>query len=161
MEKRTSLQTADRRDNPQTRERTSFTCNECGKKFEEPTFTSISSQGIVQTYYACPRCLSKINEDEEIETEKNEALAAPEEPEKCQHFLGYLKERPKETAIPEDCLICERMIECMATTSAHALTGEKKIIQEKLETGKRLEGLRVLLFRRRRKGSTSKTVNED
>jgi len=38
-------------------------------------------------------------------------------------------------------------------------TVEKRIIQEYLETGKKLEGFRVLLFRCRR--ANLKTVNED
>jgi hypothetical protein len=86
-------------------------------------FTSVSHEGSVQTYYACPRCLSRIPEIEEKATDNIETPASPEQTEnvqpeprneKCQHFLGYLKKRPKETAIPEDCLICERIIECMA-----------------------------------------------
>jgi hypothetical protein len=40
--------------------------------------------------------------------------AKPEENVSCQHFLGYLKRRPKDTPVPEDCLMCEKMIECMA-----------------------------------------------
>jgi DNA-directed RNA polymerase subunit RPC12/RpoP len=123
MKDKTVLQTADKRDKHQTDEEASFTCNECGTKFEKPLFTNISSEGLVQTYYACPHCLSKLPEEEEKETRGNEAAAPPEEPEKtqpkpqnekCQHFLGYLKKRPKETAIPEACWTCQRIIECMA-----------------------------------------------
>jgi hypothetical protein len=32
---------------------------------------------------------------------------------KCQHFLGYLKRRPKDTPIPDECLTCGRMVECL------------------------------------------------
>jgi hypothetical protein len=124
MKDKTSSQTAATLDELQTEEVACFTCNECGKKFEKPLFTNVSSKGLVQTYYACPRCLTKIPEDEEKEKEENEALASQKLPEKgqpklenekCQHFMGYLKKRPKETAIPEACLTCERIIECMAT----------------------------------------------
>jgi DNA-directed RNA polymerase subunit RPC12/RpoP len=123
MKDKTCLQTTDKPEKPQTSEETSSTCNECGEKFDKPLLTSISTQGIVQTYYACPRCLSKIPEDNEKEKQENEASAQPEGPEKgrpkpqnekCPHFLGYLKKRPKETSIPEACLTCERIIECMA-----------------------------------------------
>ena len=31
----------------------------------------------------------------------------------CAHHLGYLKRRPKNTPIPEECLTCSKMIECM------------------------------------------------
>jgi hypothetical protein len=40
--------------------------------------------------------------------EKAEAVAG------CLHELGYLKRRPKNTPIPEECLICNKMIDCMA-----------------------------------------------
>jgi hypothetical protein len=40
--------------------------------------------------------------------EKAEAVAG------CAHSLGYLKRRPKNTPIPEECLICNKMIDCMA-----------------------------------------------
>ena len=33
---------------------------------------------------------------------------------KCRLFHGYLKKRPKNTPIPDECLICSRMIECLA-----------------------------------------------
>lgn len=124
MKDKASLATADRHPKPQTGEEACLTCNECGAKFEKPLFTSVSLQDIIQTYYACPRCLSEILEGKEKETESDHVAVPPEQAEKaqpkpqdekCQHFLGYLKKRPKETAIPEACLTCERIIECMAT----------------------------------------------
>ena len=124
MKDKTALQTTDKLEKTQANEETCSTCNECGEKFDKPLLTSISAQGLVQTYYACPRCLSKIPENNEKEKEENETLAPPERPEKghptpqnekCPHFLGYLKKRSKETAIPESCLTCERIIECMAS----------------------------------------------
>jgi DNA-directed RNA polymerase subunit RPC12/RpoP len=108
---------------PQTEERT-FTCSECGESFGKPLLANVSSQGHVQAYYACPRCLAEIREDDEAETDRNEPSASQEEPgkeqpklqnENCQHFLGYLGKRPRETPIPEACLTCGKIIECMAT----------------------------------------------
>jgi hypothetical protein len=32
---------------------------------------------------------------------------------KCWQFLGYLKRRPKDTLIPDECLTCGRMVECL------------------------------------------------
>ena len=98
-------------------------CQECGKEFETPLLAQISSNGFVQqTYYACPRCLTKVPEARKQRSERNEPPTAfkelrpgtkPAENASCQHFFGYLKQRPKDTAIPEDCLVCDKMIECM------------------------------------------------
>jgi hypothetical protein len=33
---------------------------------------------------------------------------------KCGHFMGYLKQRPRETPIPEECLLCDKMVDCLA-----------------------------------------------
>ncbi len=35
-------------------------------------------------------------------------------PESCTHFAGYLKNRPKNTPVPDECLTCNEMINCMA-----------------------------------------------
>jgi hypothetical protein len=116
--------TTDEHQEPQTEERT-FTCSECGESFTKPLLANVSSQGLVQTYYACPRCLAEVRESGQTETSGAEPLAAGEElreeqvkpeNEDCQHFLGYLRKRPKETAIPEACLTCRRIIECMAAS---------------------------------------------
>ncbi len=99
-------------------------CQECGKEFETPLLAKISSRGFVQqTYYACPRCLTRVPESRKQRTERSEAAtpmkevnrtqAKVEESGGCQHFFGYLKQRPKDTSIPEDCLTCDKMIECM------------------------------------------------
>jgi hypothetical protein len=31
----------------------------------------------------------------------------------CKHFLGYLKTRPKDMSVPDECLTCDKMIQCM------------------------------------------------
>jgi len=43
----------------------------------------------------------------EVEDKMEEAVA-------CAHHLGYLKRRPKNTPIPEECLTCTKMIDCMS-----------------------------------------------
>jgi hypothetical protein len=61
----------------------------------------------------------------EQKSEGTKEISAPvENPEKaglekekgnadCQHFLGYLKKRPKGKSVPDECLTCNKMIECM------------------------------------------------
>jgi DNA-directed RNA polymerase subunit RPC12/RpoP len=123
MKDKKSLPPSDEQDDPQNQVKTCFTCHECGENFEKPLLTNISSQGLVQTYYGCPYCLSKIPEKNEAEANNDEPPTLQKEAEtqqpktqneKCQHFVGYLSKRPKETAIPEVCLTCDSIIECMA-----------------------------------------------
>jgi hypothetical protein len=30
----------------------------------------------------------------------------------CRHFLGYLRELPERTGIPDDCAVCPKIIQC-------------------------------------------------
>lgn len=99
------------------------TCDECGETYIRPVLATVMSQGASQSYYACPRCLTKVGE---IRTQKKEETRGSlpidvlsrsatklENDVKCQHFLGYLKRRPKDMAIPDECLTCTKMVECL------------------------------------------------
>jgi RecJ-like exonuclease len=94
-----------------------FVCNECRGKFEKPVLATVSSSGRVQKYYACPRCMTRIKEERKNVTISLEGVKKPsakfENNVECKHFLGYLKTRPKEAPIPDDCLTCGKMIECL------------------------------------------------
>jgi DNA-directed RNA polymerase subunit RPC12/RpoP len=104
----------------------SFKCNECNGAFQKPILATVSSSGSVETYYACPRCLSKISDVKQHKCEgsketsvsmdkiKKVAVAKHEDDVKCTHFLGYLKKRSKDAPFPDECLTCDKMIECMA-----------------------------------------------
>ena len=103
-------------------------CEACGEEFEKPVLATVSSGNIVKEYYACPRCLSKVGdveslesieekaeiEDQPLEKEVKIELDVSKEGATCSHELGYLKKRPKNTPIPEECLTCDKMIECLA-----------------------------------------------
>jgi len=102
-------------------------CNTCGEEFEEPLFTVVSSGYLLEEYYACPRCLSKVGdvernktvevdeaEEENGKLQEREVKNKMEEAGACAHHLGYLKRRPKNTPIPEECLTCTKMIDCMS-----------------------------------------------
>lgn len=104
---------------------TCFKCDECGEKFRKPLLATISSNINIQKYYACPRCLTKVNIVEKQKREENrESVYQTKEVKKtttkleenvnCNHFVGYLKKRPKDTPFPEECLTCNKMIECLA-----------------------------------------------
>ncbi|MGB9714609.1 MAG: hypothetical protein ACPLZC_06525 [Candidatus Bathyarchaeales archaeon] len=103
-----------------------FKCERCGEEFQKPLLAAVSSTYSAQRYFACPRCLTKLDLVEESRTEeKREEKSSikekvkPKETSKlddakCNHFLGYLRRRPKDTPIPDECLTCEKMIECLA-----------------------------------------------
>ncbi len=61
----------------------------CGKPFDKPK--------LIQ-YYVCPHCLTKLEEEDK---------------EGCQYFLGYLNQRDKNEPIPENCIGCSKVLECM------------------------------------------------
>lgn len=65
-----------------------------------------------------------VDEVEGVEEVGGEEVAEPvaaevavegdvEGPAGCAHYLGYLKKRGKSTPIPEECLTCSKMIDCM------------------------------------------------
>ena len=94
-------------------------CKACGEKFEQPLLAMVFSDSIVNEYYACPICLSKVasvnrqkafEADEPIATEIADTVEGPAS---CAHHLGYLKQRPENTPIPEECLTCSKIIDCM------------------------------------------------
>jgi DNA-directed RNA polymerase subunit RPC12/RpoP len=103
-----------------------FKCERCGEEFQKPLLATISSTASAQKYFACPRCLTKLDivKESKVEEKREEQPSAKEkakareafsklEEAKCSHFLGYLKKRPRNTPIPDDCLTCEKMIECL------------------------------------------------
>jgi hypothetical protein len=51
--------------------------------------------------------VQKEQERENEELEKPDTL-------KCTHEFGYLKKRPKGTSIPDECLVCRKMIQCLS-----------------------------------------------
>ena len=121
------------RNQPQSETKENSACNVCGEEFEEPLYAELHSGSIIEEYYACPRCLTKVGEveherktstDESIEKEAaetpleveettNSNNGKSEETQTCPHYIGYLRKREKGTAVPEGCLTCAKMIDCM------------------------------------------------
>lgn len=110
----------------------------CGKSFAAPVrLTDLSHKPRSETYYACPYCFSKTEEtssDESaelklVQSEDYEIAAGPlnkgigagalKEAEKdtpavsCPHHVGYLKTRSKSEAVPDSCLTCPKILQCM------------------------------------------------
>jgi hypothetical protein len=98
------------------------TCSGCGKSYRKPILATVLGSGNVQTYQACPFCMTKVRD---VKPPKNEKVkdtilskiqstpTAPALDGKCGQYFGYLNKRPKGTPIPESCLTCEKMVECM------------------------------------------------
>ncbi len=116
----------------------SYTCQNpsCSKVFSKPIKASNLSLEKVEAYDACPHCLTKIVGEEissiderkadlkveDVQNEDKLGQALPtiekeivERPPKiqCTHHFGYLSQRPKKEGIPEECMVCERIVKCM------------------------------------------------
>ncbi len=62
-------------------------------------------------------------EEEEEKKKKEEPLAKPPEKKEkgsseCSHHFGYLANRPKDAPIPQECLTCPKIVDCMLKLSA-------------------------------------------
>jgi hypothetical protein len=64
-------------------------CHKCKKNYTEPK--------LIQ-YLACPHCLTKI----ETETQNG-----------CLHWFGYLSQKDKTESVPQTCIECAEVMECM------------------------------------------------
>ena len=88
----------------------------CKKAFEKPTVLTDSTTLPRQTYYACPYCQSKLDvlvEDLKIVGVKpTEYPKVFESPAKCARYFGFLNAFPKDAPIPEECLICPKVLQC-------------------------------------------------
>lgn len=79
------------------------------------------------SYDACPYCLTEIPIEEDLtvsfdepkETEEEEKVYAEEHVEisekssGCSYHLGYLSERSSKDKIPDECMMCKDIVECM------------------------------------------------
>ena len=79
----------------------------------------------VEQYYACPFCFTKLDVDAENaqpQKEKEEPTVKPPEKEEkgpsgCPQHFGYLANRPKNEPIPQECLTCLKIVNCMLKLS--------------------------------------------
>ncbi|MBS7647214.1 MAG: hypothetical protein QXD34_02990 [Candidatus Bathyarchaeia archaeon] len=111
----------------------------CGKTFSKPLKVENLSSGTPVFYEACPYCLTEITMEKsgspatffeskplpieekdvrkpaskpELETVKEIQQTSLETP-NCKHHFGYLSERSSREWIPEECIICPKIVQCM------------------------------------------------
>lgn len=100
-------------------------CVHCGRVVSEPVWlTDLSCKPREETYYACPFCFSRVEIDEvlgesasasrdksdgKVGGDKKVAVA------ECLHKFGYLKSRSKGSEIPDECLTCPKILQCMSS----------------------------------------------
>ena len=110
-------------DCPSETSRTGLTCEGCGKTFQNPILATVLTGGHKKKYYACPRCMTQVQDVKPSEKregkhqastmEQSTLTTGTESTGSCGHFFGYLKKRDRQTAIPEECLTCAEMVECL------------------------------------------------
>ncbi len=111
-----------------TEEKTTITCSNkaCNKVFEKPLRTINLQYDPKVLHDACPYCLQEIPNPETINKEQQEDDETPEsdvEMEKptqdqekssdCKHHFGYLNEKERTKQIPDECITCPEIIDCM------------------------------------------------
>jgi hypothetical protein len=120
-----------RASNPVAPKKQAIVCSnlKCNKIFKEPVELTVrmGRDGSLESYYACPHCLSRISIPDNLEKNLSETpLSAlkqasnetssdvgKEKPAGCAHFLGYLKTRSKGSPIPDECLTCNALMKCI------------------------------------------------
>lgn len=109
----------------------------CGRAFDTPVrLTDFSRKPRLETYFACPYCFSRVNEADMGETNnemnhfhsgrceittgegvkkslKGGAQKELDRSVNCPHHLGYLKTRSKNETVPDSCLTCPKILQCM------------------------------------------------
>ena len=110
-------------DCPKTISHADLTCDNCGRVLQKPILARVVTGVSVQTYPACPHCMTRIRgikvlreEDRKPEVLRkgsSELGAQPVSNLTCGHFFGYLNKRQKGAPIPEPCLVCTKMVECL------------------------------------------------
>jgi hypothetical protein len=98
----------------------------CRQTFNAP-LKALNLQEPMGVYDACPFCLTKVTSDNEsvaigkvadstaeLETTIPQTPAQPAETSvDCAFHFGYLGERTNKDQIPDSCLVCKSIVDCM------------------------------------------------
>lgn len=111
-----------------------FACSNssCGRFFTNPLKAVNLCSKKPEPYLACPYCLTEVKpaeasstiqagpgqESKEIVEETasyvEDKMAESVPKAQCAHHFGYLSERSTKERIPEECMICENVLNCMS-----------------------------------------------
>ena len=94
-----------------------YLCTQCSHPFSHPLVLTNKSEENLETYYACPYCLTK------VEVDDGDLIEAFREERKTTGFMrdpATNQECPEETVrrnivIPDDCLDCANLLPCVHT----------------------------------------------
>jgi hypothetical protein len=90
----------------------------CEMEFEKPSVLTDSSTLPRQTYYACPHCMSKLDiitrDLKIVEVKTTEYPRVLESPAKCARYAGFLNSISQEMPVPDECLVCPKVLQCTA-----------------------------------------------
>ncbi len=97
----------------------------CGKVFSEPLTTLNLQRSSKEKYSACPYCLTEITIIDTESTNPPEKIDAKiaileEKPNQnqekitdCSHYFGYMSIQEHKKQMPEECMVCSQLIDCM------------------------------------------------
>ena len=104
----------------------------CGKAFSAALKAENLSSKNGSSYDACPYCLTEIvveasslgaveeqenkqvaSEEPSIQSVETKQSLAAHQTVDCQHQLGYLSKRSSKEKIPEECMMCGNIVQCM------------------------------------------------
>jgi hypothetical protein len=102
----------------------------CKKVITKPLKTINRQQSSKEPYYACPYCLTEItfSETENDDVPEKPEGAVPEgtasqnleKSSDCKHYFGYMSEKEHKQQMPEECMLCSQIIDCMSKRNAPA-----------------------------------------
>jgi hypothetical protein len=88
----------------------------CEKEFEKPTVLTDASTVPRQSFYACPFCMSKLDIVTEglkvVDVRAAEYPRVFDSPAKCARFSGLLSGLPSDAPLPDECLVCPKVLQC-------------------------------------------------
>jgi DNA-directed RNA polymerase subunit RPC12/RpoP len=88
----------------------------CGKSFDKPTILTDNSTVPRSSFYACPHCSSRL--DISMEGMKIKSIKPTDYPKvldspaKCANFFGSLNAVPEGALLPDECLLCPKVLQC-------------------------------------------------
>jgi hypothetical protein len=95
-------------------------CPHCGFDLDTSSLSAVGKK--TEMPFKIPRSpkeSTKISEKPTADKDNQKLAAASPKtlqarPPKCSHFFGYLRKIPKNSAIPDECFSCPKMVECLS-----------------------------------------------